>query len=75
MVKLRLSQTGARNRRMYRIVAVDEHKKRDGKAIEVLGFYNPQLTPPQLTVKRDRVDYWLSVGAQPTASVKKLLES
>lgn len=74
MVKIRLSQTGSRNRKTYRIVAIDEQTKRDGKAIEILGFYNPLVTPPQLEVKMDRVKYWISVGAQPTEAIRTLLK-
>lgn len=74
MVKIRLSQTGAKNSRSYRIIAVEEGKRRDGRAIETLGHYNPRVNPPHLAVKRDRVAYWLSVGAQLTESTKKLLE-
>jgi len=73
MVKIRLAQTGAKNRRTYRIIAIEEGKRRNGRAIETLGFYNPTVTPPQLSVKKERVGYWLSVGAQLTASAKKLL--
>ncbi len=74
MVKIRLAQTGTTNRKTYRIIAIEEGKRRDGKAIEILGNYNPLVTPAKLTVKRDRVDYWRSVGAQLTPSVKKLLQ-
>ncbi|KKU88017.1 30S ribosomal protein S16 [Candidatus Gottesmanbacteria bacterium RIFCSPLOWO2_01_FULL_48_11] len=74
MVKIRLTQTGSTNRKTYRIVAIEEGKRRDGKAIEILGFYNPLIKPANLTVKRDRVDYWISQGAQPTETVSKLLK-
>ena len=72
-VKIRLKQTGSRNRRTYRVVAVDESKKRDGAVIETLGFVNPLVKPNQVSLKRDRVDYWLGVGAQLTPGTKKLL--
>lgn len=75
MVKIRLQQTGARNRRMYRIIAIDENKRRDGRAIENLGHYNPCVSPPALTVDHERVEYWISCGAQMTDSAKKLIES
>lgn len=74
MVKIRLSQTGAKNSRRYRIVVIEEGKRRDGRAIETLGYYNPTVKPPHLSIQRDRVAYWLSVGAQLTESTKKLLE-
>ncbi len=73
MVKIRLAQTGTKNRKTYRIVVMEEGKKRDGKAIEVLGFYDPLVKPAKLSVKRDRIKYWLSVGAQLSPSTEKLL--
>ena len=74
MVKIRLSRTGAKNQPSYRIVAVDSRAKRDGKVIEVLGFYNPRTNPQTIKIKKDRLEYWLGVGAQPTATVLKLIK-
>jgi len=74
MVKIRLMQTGKRNAKQYRVIAIEEGKRRDGDAIEILGFYNPLVKPPQITLKKDRIDYWVSVGAVVTDSVKKLIE-
>lgn len=74
MVKLRLSQTGTKNRKTYRIVAIEEGKRRDGKAIEVLGFYNPLVKPPMLTVDKERLDWWQAHGAQLSPSLSKLLQ-
>lgn len=73
MVKIRLTQTGTKNRKTYRLIAIEESKRRDGRAIEILGFYNPLVKPAHVSVKRDRVDYWLSVGAQLTPAAKRLL--
>lgn len=75
MVKIRLTQTGTKNRKAYRIIAIEEGKRRDGRAIEILGFYNPLVKPPQISLKRDRVDYWLSVGAKLTPAVEKLMKA
>ena len=75
MVKIRLTQTGSKNRKTYRLVAMEEGKRRDGRAIEILGFYNPLVKPPQVNLKRDRVEYWLSVGAQLTPAAEKLLKA
>ncbi len=66
-------QTGTTNRKTYRIIAVDESKRRDTRAIEVLGHYNPLTKPAGLEIKRDRVDYWLSQGAQLSDGAKKLI--
>lgn len=74
MVKIRLTQTGTTNRKTYRVVAIEEGKRRDGKAIETLGFYNPLVTPAQITLKKDRIEYWVSKGAQVTPAVATLLK-
>lgn len=73
MVKIKLSQTGKRNRKTFRIVVMEEGKRRDGKTIEILGFYNPLVKPPQLTIDKERLNYWISVGAQKTDGVTKIL--
>lgn len=73
-VKIRLTRFGKKNQPRYRLVAIDEHKKRDGQAIEILGSYDPALKDNHVEVKKDRVDYWLSVGAKPSATVKHLLK-
>lgn len=75
MVKIRLTQTGKRNAKKYRVIAIEEGKRRDGDAIEILGFYNPLVKPPQITLKKDRIKYWMSVGAVMTESVKKLIKA
>lgn len=72
-VKIRLTRTGKTNQPLYRVVAIDEHKKRDGQAIEILGAYDPHKTNGKLSIKKDRLDYWLSVGAKPTATVSSLI--
>ncbi len=64
---------GSKNRRTYRVVAIEEGKRRNGRALEILGHYNPLIHPPKLTLKADRIDYWRSVGAQLTPSVHKLI--
>lgn len=73
MVKIRLQRAGARNRPFYRIVAAYREAKRDGRFLEIVGTYNPRVNPPKVDVKEDRVSYWLSVGAQPTQTVARLL--
>jgi len=74
MVKIRLTQTGKKNAKQYRVIAIEDSKRRDGDAIEILGFYNPLVKPAQISLKKDRIDYWVSVGAVVTDSVKKLIE-
>ncbi|KKT46017.1 MAG: 30S ribosomal protein S16 [Candidatus Gottesmanbacteria bacterium GW2011_GWA2_44_17] len=67
-------QTGKRNAKKYRIIAIEEGKRRDGQAIEILGYYNPLVKPAQISLKKDRIDYWVSVGAVITDSVKGLMK-
>ncbi|HLD25043.1 MAG TPA: 30S ribosomal protein S16 [Patescibacteria group bacterium] len=73
MLKIRLAQYGSRNRRTYRIVAIEEGKRRNGTPVEILGFYNPLVKPAQFSVDTQRLNYWKSQGAQITPGVKKLL--
>ncbi len=72
-VKLRLARFGKKGAPVYRLVAIDEHKKRNGRAIEILGTYNPADKANKMTLNKDRINYWLSVGATPTATVGSLL--
>lgn len=74
MVKIRLTQTGTKNSKKYRLIAIEEGKRRDGQAIEILGSYDPTVKPPTIVLKNDRIKYWLSVGAQMTESAKELIE-
>ena len=75
-VKLRLKRTGRRHLPCYRLNAVDSRAPRDGRVIEELGLYDPLQKEPdkQISIKRDRIEYWLSVGAQPSKTVANLLE-
>lgn len=72
-VKLRLARYGAKKYAYYRIVAADGRARRDGRFLEQLGTYNPNHSPASVTLKAERVQYWLGVGAQPTDTVKNLL--
>ena len=75
MVVLRLKRMGRRHRPFYRLNAMDKRAPRDGRVIEELGWFDP-IAPEdkQLKIKVDRVDYWLSVGAQPSRTVCGLLK-
>ncbi|KAI8565394.1 hypothetical protein RHMOL_Rhmol03G0255500 [Rhododendron molle] len=76
VVRLRLSRFGCKNRPFYRVMAADSRSPRDGKHLEVLGYYNPlpgQDGGKRMGLKFDRVKYWLSVGAQPSEPVQRLL--
>ncbi|MCX7789690.1 MAG: 30S ribosomal protein S16 [Chloroflexaceae bacterium] len=74
MVKIRLRRTGKTKQPSYRVVVADSRSPRDGKFIEIIGHYNPIRQPKILEIKADRARYWLSVGAQPTETVVKLLQ-
>ena len=73
MVRIRLARMGNLNRPYYRLVAAEESHRRDGRFIEILGFYDPLKTPDAVEVKADAVLKWLSQGAQPTDTVKRIL--
>ncbi len=72
-VKMRLLRVGAKGQPSYRVVVADERSPRDGRFIEIVGFYNPRTEPETIQLKEDRVKYWLSVGVKPTDSVRILL--
>lgn len=74
MVAIRLARTGAKKKPSYRVVVMDKRRARDGKNIEIVGFYNPRLEPIEISLKRDRIDHWLGVGAQPSETVKRLIK-
>ncbi len=74
-VKIRLARHGAKKRPYYRVVVADSRAPRDGKFIEEVGRYNPCTSPSMVRFDLDRVDYWLSVGAQPTDTVANLLKT
>lgn len=74
MVKIRLRRVGAKQQPSYRIVVTDSRAPRDGAYIEAIGFYNPCTEPETVQIQEERALYWLSVGAQPTEAVARLLE-
>jgi len=73
-VKIRLARHGAKKRPFYRIVVADRQYPRDGRFLEVVGTYNPLTEPAQVTLKDERVKYWMGQGATPTDTVKSLLK-
>jgi small subunit ribosomal protein S16 len=73
-VKIRLKRFGKMRAPYYRIVVMDSHSKRDGRAIEEIGKYHPTEQPSFIEVDSDRVQYWLGVGAQPSEPVAKILK-
>ena len=75
MVKIRLRRTGAKKKPTYRVVVADVRAPRDGRFIEIVGHYNPRTEPVTIDIQEDRILHWLSVGAQPTDTVRGLLEN
>ncbi len=73
MLMIRLARVGARKQPHYRIVVIEKDRARNGRSVEVVGTYNPRTNPASVLLKRDRIDYWTSKGAQLSDRVGKLL--
>ncbi len=73
-VRLRLTRIGSRKNPVWRVVVADQRSKRDGRVIETVGHYNAQTNPSTITLDEERVRDWLARGAQPTETVRKLLQ-
>lgn len=74
MVRIRLRRVGSAHQPHYRVVVADKESPRDGRFIEIIGFYNPRTDPGTIGLNEERVYYWLNVGAQPSESVQKLFK-
>ena len=70
---IRLKRMGARKQPHYRIVVIEKERARDGRPVEVVGTYNPRTNPASVELKRERVDYWVSKGAQMSDRVQKIV--
>jgi small subunit ribosomal protein S16 len=75
MVRIRLRRVGLKGQPSYRIVAADKEAPRDGRFLEILGYYNPRTDPATITIKEDRVYDWMTKGAQPSDSVEQVFRS
>jgi small subunit ribosomal protein S16 len=73
-VKIRLARHGAKKRPFYRIVVADQESRRDGRFIEIVGTYNPLKEPADVSLKNDRINYWLEKGAEPTNTVRNIIK-
>lgn len=73
MLMIRLKRMGARKQPHYRVIVIEKERARDGRPVEVVGTYNPRSTPASIELKRDRIDYWVSKGAQMSERVQKLV--
>ncbi|MGE5245093.1 MAG: 30S ribosomal protein S16 [Betaproteobacteria bacterium] len=73
MLAIRLRRAGSKKRPFFRVVVADSRTARDSSFVEILGHYNPRSRPAVVEVNKDRVDYWLAKGAQPSDSVRTLI--
>lgn len=74
MVKIRLTRLGAHKRPFYRVVVADSRARRDGPFIEIIGTYDPLKEPSDVKIDLEKAKFWLQRGAQPTDTVKKLMQ-
>ena len=75
MLAIKLMRTGAKKRPSYRIIVKEKQSKRDGAYLENLGTYNPTREPAEINLKLERVRHWISNGAQPTETVRRLISA
>lgn len=73
-VVIRLRRIGEKKKPVYRMVALDSRKKRDGRYIEAVGHYDPNKTEGQVTLVKDRVEHWIGVGAKMSNTVRSILK-
>jgi small subunit ribosomal protein S16 len=74
MVTIRLTRVGAKKRPFFRVVVCEGRTARDGAFVESLGFYNPRTSPETLTINFERLNHWLGLGAQPSSTLRTLVE-
>ena len=74
MLRMRLRRVGAKNQPSYRIVVADQKAARDGAFVDYLGHYNPRTEPPTIVIDEEKARKWLSVGAQPTEAVQRIID-
>lgn len=72
-VRIRLTRVGATKRPSYRVVAIDSRRPRDGRSLEILGFYDPLTEPATVQIDADRLNAWIARGARPSETVGKLM--
>jgi small subunit ribosomal protein S16 len=75
VLMIRLARFGARKQPYYRVVVIEKDRARNGRSLEVVGTYNPRTNPATVDLKRERIDYWTSKGAQLSDRVEKLLKT
>jgi small subunit ribosomal protein S16 len=75
MLVIRLARFGAKKKPTYRVVVIEKERARNSRSVEVVGHYNPVAKPAQVELKRDRIDFWVKNGAQPSDTVSRLLKT
>ena len=75
MLAIRLARFGAKKKPTYRVVVMEKERARNSRSLEVVGHYNPIAKPAQVQLNRDRIDYWVKNGAQPSDTVTRLLKT
>jgi len=73
LLAIRLTRKGTKKRPFYRVVVAEKTAPRDGRFVEIVGYYNPLPDPDVIVLKKDRISYWIERGAQPTEAVRKLI--
>ena len=74
-VRVRLTRVGGKKNPIWRVVVADQRSPRDGRFIESIGHYNPRTEPSTIVIDDERLEHWISRGAQPTGTVKKLMQA
>jgi small subunit ribosomal protein S16 len=75
MLMIRLARFGAKKKPTYRLVVIEKERARDSRAVEVVGHYNPVSSPKVVSLKHDRIDFWIKNGAQPSDTVARLMKA
>jgi small subunit ribosomal protein S16 len=75
MLMIRMARFGAKKKPFYRLVVIEKERARNGRALEVVGHYNPLANPPAVNLKHDRVEHWTKAGAQMSDTVARLVKN
>jgi small subunit ribosomal protein S16 len=74
LLSIRLTRMGAKKKPFYRIIVTEKRSKRDGRFVESVGYYNPCRNPADIKINRERINYWIERGAQPSDTVRSLIK-
>ena len=74
MLSIRLTRRGAKKKPFYRIIVTEKRSKRDGRFVESVGYYDPCRNPADVKLDRERINYWIERGAQPSETVRSLIK-